>query len=84
MSDNKILSHIKLVEVNLELYDNRIRIKRSNGIMDIYLKKLESIGFDNKEIWLGVASGQSWKFSRSTVNDNLITNFIDMISSRVN
>jgi hypothetical protein len=84
MSDNRILSHLKLAEVNLELYDNRIRVKRSNGIMDVYLNKLESVGFDNKEIWLSVASAQSWKFSRSTASDSLIISFIDMISSRVN
>ncbi|HTX43546.1 MAG TPA: hypothetical protein VMC61_02365 [Methanocella sp.] len=82
MSENKILSHLKLAEVNLELYENRIRVKRSNGVMDIYLHKLESAGFDNKEIWLSVASGQTWKFSRATASDSQIIGFIDMIGSR--
>ncbi len=82
MADNKIIAHLKLAEVNLELYENRIRIKRSNGVMDIYLGKLESVGFDNKEIWLSVASGQSWKFSRMTASDGQIVGFIDAMGSR--
>jgi len=82
MSDNKLLSHLKLVEVNLELYDNRVRVKRPNGFMDIYLNKIESLGFDNREVLLSLASGQSWRFNRVTINDGAIINFIDMIGLR--
>jgi hypothetical protein len=81
--DNKIIAHLKLVEVNIELYENRLRIKRSNGFTDIYLDHICSIGFDNKELWIDISRDRSWRFIRTTVSDSMIAAFIDAAGTRV-
>ena len=83
MMETKIISHLKLVEANIELYDNRLRIKRSNGFTDIYLSYVSSIGFDNKEVWIDISRERSWRFSRATVSDSQIITFIDAIGTQV-